>query len=198
MSIKVGNSLTREKISVNDNGKIVRPGGMVSLRIFEERDIANKVQWINDPENNQHLHYDIPLCAENTLKWFRAKDNTRRLDYVIEYDDVPVGLIGLLTIDHFHHKAEFYISMGETAYKNRGIATEASRMLLDYGFGYLNLHKIYLNTDGENYPAHRLFEKVGFVREGFFVDDMIHRGRYIDRVRYAVVSTANNPERESE
>ena len=76
--------------------------------------------------------------------------------------------------------------MGETSYKKRGIATRASRMLVDYGFEYLRLHKIYLNTDGGNYPAHSLFEKVGFVREGYFVDDMIHRGMYIDRVRYAI------------
>lgn len=190
--------MTREKISVSDNGVITRGDSPVSLRFFEERDIAKKVEWINNPENNRHLHYDIPLCAENTLKWFRAKDNARRLDYVIEYDSVPVGLIGLLAIDHFHHKAEFYISMGETAYKNRGVATEASRMLVEYGFGHLSLHKIYLNTDGENHPAHRLFEKVGFAREGFFVDDMIHRGRYIDRIRYAILATATHSEKESE
>lgn len=189
--------MNREKISVSDNGCIVRQGGAVSLRLFEERDIEKKVEWINNPENNLHLHYDIPLCVENTRKWFHAKDNSRRLDYVIEYDGIPVGLIGLLAIDHFHHKAEFYISMGETAYKNRGIATEASRMLADYGFGRLGLHKIYLNTDGENYPAHRLFEKVGFTREGFFVDDMIHRGRYIDRIRYAILAAAH-PEKECE
>ena len=190
--------MTKEKISVSDNGAIVRPGNMVSLRLFEERDIEKKVEWINNPENNRHLHYDIPLCVENTRKWFHAKDNTRRLDYVIEYNGIPVGLIGLLAIDHFHHKAEFYISMGETRFKNRGIATEASRMVVEYSFDYLRLHKIYLNTDGENYPAHGLFEKVGFVREGLFVDDMIHRGKYINRVRYAILSSAINPEGKSE
>lgn len=190
--------MTREKISVTADHALSRSGGAVSLRLFEERDIEKKVEWINDPENNRHLHYDIPLCVENTRKWFHAKDNARRLDYVIEYEGIPVGLIGLLAIDHFHHKAEFYISMGETGYKKRGIATEAARMLVEYGFEHLHLHKIYLNTDGENYPAHRLFEKVGFVREGLFVDDMIHRGKYIDRIRYAVLSNHVKPEEESE
>lgn len=181
--------MTKEKINVSDNKVISRKDSPVSLRLFEEPDIAKKIEWINDPENNQHLHYDIPLCYENTLKWFHAKDNTRRLDYVIEYDGIPVGLIGLLSIDHIHSKAEFYISMGEIAYKKRGIATEASHMLVEYGFTHLQLHKIYLNTDGENYPAHRLFEKVGFTREGYFIDDMIHRGKYINRVRYAIFAT---------
>ena len=182
--------MTREKISANDNGVLTQADSAVSLRYFEEQDIEKKVEWINNPENNLHLHYDIPLSFENTLRWFHNKDNTRRLDYVVEYDGIPVGLIGLLSIDHFHHKAEFYISMGETGYKKRGIATAASRMLVEYGFKHLHLHKIYLNTDGENTAAHRLFEKVGFTREGYFVDDMIHRGRYIDRVRYALLSPA--------
>ena len=163
----------------------------ISVRTFEERDVPKKVEWINNPDNNQHLHYDIPLSVNKTLEWFRSKDNSRRLDCTIECDGVPVGLIGLLAIDHTHNKAEFYISMGETAYKKRGIATRATRMVLDYAFQTLGLHKVYLNTDGENAAAHGLFEKVGFVREGLFVDDMIHRGRYIDRVRYAVVNKEN-------
>lgn len=160
----------------------------VALRPFEERDIPKKVAWINDPENNRFLHYDIPLDPQKTLQWFQTKDNSRRLDLTIEYAGVPVGLIGLLAIDRSHNKAEFYISMGETAYKRKGIAAAASRLLLQYAFEELKLHKVYLNTDGENTPAHRLFEKVGFVREGYFVDDMVHRGRYIDRVRYAIVN----------
>lgn len=160
----------------------------ITIRSFAEADVPKKVEWINDPENNQHLHYDIPLSVEKTLAWFHAKDNARRVDCIIECDGVPVGLIGLLAIDRTHNKAEFYISMGETAYKKRGIATRASKIVLDYAFHTLGLHKVYLNTDGENVAAHRLFEKVGFRREGYFVEDMVHRGRYIDRIRYAVVN----------
>lgn len=158
----------------------------VRLRRFRESDVPAKVRWINDPENNRHLHYDIPLCEEKTVQWFRNKDDQVRLDCVIEFRGVPVGLVGLLQIDRFHRKAEFYVSMGETSFKRRGIAFQACSLLVDYGFQRLGLHKIYLNTDGENLPAHRLFEKVGFAREGVFRDDMVHRGRFIDRIRYAI------------
>ena len=48
--------MTREKISVADNAAITQEGCRVSLRLFEERDIEKKVEWINNPENNQHLH----------------------------------------------------------------------------------------------------------------------------------------------
>lgn len=36
----------------------------IAIRKFERKDIPKKVEWINNPENNQFLHYDIPLCVE--------------------------------------------------------------------------------------------------------------------------------------
>ncbi len=159
----------------------------VSIRVFEETDIERKVGWINDPKIHRFLHYDIPLNYERTLAWFKNKDNTKRLDCIIEFDGTPVGLIGLLNIDKMHNKAEIYISMGESAFMRRGIASCAMKMMVEYAFSNYAVHKVYLNTDGENVAAHRLFEKVGFTREGYFVDDMIHNGRYIDRVRYAII-----------
>lgn len=160
----------------------------VTLRLFEERDIANKIRWINDPEIHRFLHYDVPLNYEKTLAWFHSKDNSKRLDCVIEYDGIPVGLVGLLNIDRVHQKAEIYISMGETKFMRKGIASIALSILVEYAFSHYSLHKVYLNTDGENIGAHKLFEKTGFVREGYFVDDMLCRGKFIDRIRYAVIN----------
>lgn len=162
--------------------------GAVTLRKFEEADIKNKIQWINNPDNNMYLHYDIPLEYDKTLSWYQNKNNAYRKDLIIEYENVSVGLIGLLNIDVQNSKAEFYISMGDTRYKNKGIATQASLILLDYAFCELKLHKIYLNTDGDNIIAHRLFEKIGFTKEGVFKDDMIRHGQYIDRIRYAIIN----------
>lgn len=160
----------------------------VTLRDFCESDIEKKIEWINNPENNTYLHYDIPLCYDKTLNWFRNKNNDIRLDCVIEYNDLPVGLIGLLAIDKNNKKTEIYLSMGETAYKGRGIATKAVQILTAYAFENLKMHKVYSNTDGKNIPAQRLFEKLGYKREGIFRDDMIFKGEYIDRYRYAILN----------
>ena len=161
---------------------------LVKLREFVESDIENKVRWINNSENNTYLHYDIPLQYDKTLSWFKNKDNSKRKDLIIEVNRIPVGLIGLLNIDVKNSKAEFYISMGDVQYKNKGIATRACKELIEYSFTILKLHKLYLNTDADNVIAHRLFEKVGFKREGYFFVDIVHRGRFIDRIRYAIIN----------
>lgn len=159
----------------------------VSLRDFQREDIEKKVKWINDPENNEFLHYDIPLSVEKTLSWFRNKNNDIRKDLVIEYNKIPVGLIGLVSIDKVNSKAEFYISMGEVKFKGKGIATKATKMLLDYAFSEMCLNKVYLNVDEKNKIACRLYEKTGFKCEGIFVRDLFHKGEFINRRRYAIL-----------
>lgn len=159
----------------------------VALREFTENDIHRKIEWINNPENHQYLHYDLPLQYDKTYQWYINKDNSKRCDCVIEYMGKPVGLIGLLAIDQHNKKAEFYISMGENEYKRRGIAKQATCILLEYAFTELELSKIYLNVDEGNIPACNLYEKIGFVCEGFFRKDMIHNGKFINRKRYAIL-----------
>lgn len=162
----------------------------ITLRKFNASDIPNKVRWINDPRNNTYLHYDLPLEIEKTNKWYDSiKDRTDRYDAVIEADGVPVGLIGLLCIDDKNKKAEYYISMGEHAYKRKGIAYTASLQILEYAFMKLNLNKVYLNVDSRNVGACALYEKIGFICEGEFVQDLWHRGEFIDRKRYAFLGS---------
>lgn len=159
----------------------------IILRDFTECDIADKIRWINDPLNNAYLHYDIPLCYDKTLEWFRNKNNNTRHDFIVEYEGISVGVIGFLNIDRTNSKAEYYICVGESNYKGKGIATIATKLLLSYGFNILRLNKIYLNVDSKNIAACRLYEKTGFLCEGEFKKDLMHRGEYIDRKRYAIL-----------
>ena len=160
----------------------------ITIRKFERTDIPKKVEWINNPENNRFLHYDIPICVEKTEKWFDSHlgENTR-YDAVIEADGVPVGTIGLLEIDRKNSKAEYYIAMGETAYKGKGVAKEASRLILEYGFQTLGLNRIYLFTEVENVAAQKVFERVGFIREGVLHQDIVSHGKYVDRIAYGLL-----------
>ena len=161
--------------------------GAVVIRDFREEDIENKVKWINDPGNNSFLHYNIPLERDKTKHWFAHKDNETRQDCVIEFEGLPVGLIGLLAIDRKNRKAEYYVSMGEKDFKRRGIASTATKLILDYAFHDLNLNKVYLNVDAENEAACHLYEKTGFHCEGLFRQDLLHRGKLVDRKHFSLL-----------
>ena len=160
----------------------------VSIRKFDEKDIPYKVKWINDKRNNKYLHYDLPLREDKTLVWFKnIKDRVDRVDFTITYNDEPVGLIGLINIDRKNKKAEYYICLGEEKYKGKGIAYAASKLLIDYAYNKLHLNKIYLYTEKNNNQAQRLFEKIGFKKEGLLVNDLIYNGKKIDRYIYGLI-----------
>ncbi len=155
----------------------------IKLRRFCKSDIPNKVKWINDPQNNTYLHYDLPLEVEKTEKWFDAnKDRTDRYDATILCDGTPVGLIGLLSISN--DKAEYYITMGESEYKGKGIAKQASLLLIDYARETLKLKKLELYTEVDNVGAQHLFERIGFVNQGIKKASAINRGKSVDRFYY--------------
>lgn len=154
----------------------------VAIRRFCEADIENKVRWINDPRNNTYLHYDLPLEVEKTRHWFQSvKDRRDRYDAVIEADGEAVGLIGLLSIDSKRMDAEYYVCMGEERCKGKGIARAASELLLTYAFEELRLARVYLFTETENFPAQRLFRRIGFAIEGVREREMLCRGREVSR-----------------
>ena len=164
----------------------------VAIRKFIKEDIPLKVKWINDYNVNKYLHYDLPLVEEKTYKWFKSVSLlTNRLDYtilVIENDKViPVGVIGILDKDSVNKKAEFYIALGEECYRGKGIAKKSTIEFLSICFREEGLNKIYLYTEVENKSARALFEKVGFKLEGILKDDLIYKGRTIDRCIYSIL-----------
>jgi len=163
----------------------------ISLRLFNKSDVDLKVKWINDKDINTFLHYDLPLCPDRTLNWFnKIMSNSSREDYIYELitdrGHVPIGLIGLLGIDNKNRKAEFYIVNGEKEYWGKGLATKATRKFLNHAFLKHDLNKIYLYTEVDNELAQRLFEKIGFQKEGLLKEDLIYMGRKIDRYYYAI------------
>lgn len=155
----------------------------VAIRKMKFSDIDLKVKWINNPKNNKFLHYDLPLKKNKTEKWFENnKNNKNRFDGIIECDDTPIGLIGLLSIND--ESAEYYITMGEEKYKHKGVAKKASMLLLEKAFLEYNLKKLYLYTETDNIAAQRLFDKLGFVLSGSEEGKTLNRGKPVNRYYY--------------
>lgn len=152
---------------------------------FSRNDINRKIAIINDCNNNTYLHYDLPLNFSNTLKWFENKDNSKRLDCTILYENEICGFIGLLNMDEKNKKAEFYICI-DYLFSGKNIGTVASSKFIEFVFNKYNLNKIYLYTEIENKKAQHLFEKIGFIQEGKLVDDLIYNGKKVSRYEYGL------------
>lgn len=54
-------------------------------------------------------------------------------------------------------------------YQGQGLATEAARALMTYGFDHLGLHRIAARTGSDNERSWRLMERIGMRREAHLV-----------------------------
>lgn len=152
---------------------------IIKIREFNENDIENKVRWVNDKENNIFLHYDLPLEIEKTRVWFKNKNNANRYDAVIEYNGISVGLIGLVGINE--GEGEYYVLVGDNSFKEKGVAKEASKLLIEYAKNKLKLKKILGYTEVKNERMKNLFLKLGFKEKLLIKNSIKNRGKFVDR-----------------
>jgi diamine N-acetyltransferase len=108
-------------------------------------------------------------------------DQTERR-FIVEHQNDRAGLVELVEIDLIHRRAEFQIIIAPEQ-QGRGIAGQATRLALDYGFKTLNLHKIFLHVDQENEKAIHIYARIGFVQEGVLIDEFFANGQYRNAIR---------------
>lgn len=153
-------------------------GEKVYLKLMEEEDIPNRVKWINDSDVQNTLNYDIPTSVSKTKKWFDKilLDPTRREFSIFTLDGQHIGFCGLFNMEIPAMKAELHAVIGKKEYWKGGYGTDVYRILVDYGFQELGLNKIYGYQLLHNYGAHRVVEKLGWVREGLLRQETYSHG----------------------
>ncbi|USG64815.1 GNAT family N-acetyltransferase [Brevibacillus ruminantium] len=92
----------------------------------------------------------------------------------------PIGITSLIQLDEKNRNAECIIDLGEKEFWGKGYATEALKLLLDYAFLELNLHRVSLRVFSFNEKAIRLYEKLGFTHEGRSRQSVFRDGQWHD------------------
>lgn len=159
---------------------------------FSEEYISTKVKWYNNAEITKFLHYEEKFTEKGTYQWLQKikEDITRDENVIVVRDESrekAIGIIGLFNIDLKNRKAGFYITIGDSSYQGKGFAYKATIKFLRECFQKYPLEKIYLYTDFENERAIRLYEKVGFKREGLLRKELYYKDRYINRYYYGLL-----------
>ncbi|KGE16834.1 GNAT family N-acetyltransferase [Paenibacillus wynnii] len=72
-------------------------------------------------------------------------------------------------------------------YWGQGFATEAARVLLEFGFQNLGLHRIYATCRPNNIGSAKVMQKIGMEYEGHFREHMWHKGKWNDSYQYSII-----------
>lgn len=168
-------------------------GERIRLRRDERSDVPQFVEWLNDPEVRRYLSLNLPISQANEELWFEnmLKRPAEEQPFAIEVRAGEgwrlIGNCGLFGIDWTVRSAEAGIFIGDKSCWNQGYGTEVMRALLTYGFGTLNLNRIFLRVDESNKGGIRAYEKAGYVHEGRFRQGTYQGGEYRDMLFMSVL-----------
>ena len=120
------------------------------------------VQRYNDPV--LHNVGEVEALIEELQAEYNAQEG---ICWAVTHTDrdVVLGLFGFHFWSKYHRRAEVGYDLAR-AYWGQGIASEALRAILRFGFERLNLNRIYAGTIADNHESVRLLERLGFQREG--------------------------------
>ena len=183
-------------------------GERIRLRRNERSDIPKFVEWLNDPEVRRYLLIDLPISQANEEQWFenmlKLPANEQPFGIEIRESEPAEGnehwrLIGNCSFMDIHstiRSAEVGLFIGEKSCWNKGYGTEVMSLLLELGFGTMNLNRIFLRVDEANKGGIRAYEKAGFVHEGRLRQGMFKDGEYADVLLMSVIRAEWNPKKQ--
>ncbi|MES5820965.1 GNAT family protein [Streptomyces sp. RG80] len=165
--------------------KPVLTGEKTVLRPFTEADAEVMWEIIGDAEVVRFTG-DPPaeLTPERVRDWYGSRSSQPdRLDLAVT-DRATGELVGEVVLYEWDADARsctFRTLIGPRG-RGRGVGTEAVRLLVGYAFEQLALHRIQLEAYAFNHRALRVYEKVGFVREGLRRETEFRDGAWVDEV----------------
>ena len=164
--------------------KIVGDRIYLSPRGASDEEIEKFTEWMNDFQVTDYINKSEQIMtAIDEKEWLEntARKNENKNFNIIDLNSNKlIGTIGLEKFNWTSRNAVLGIFIGDKNYRNNGYGTEAIKLLLEFGFKYLNLHSIRLSLLSVNERAHKCYLKCGFKDAGKSREEIFLNGKYYD------------------
>jgi RimJ/RimL family protein N-acetyltransferase len=165
------------------------------LRRFQDRDVHDIVEFSRQADFWLARSLDWTPASASVRAYFEAQRDLQpetlsgwmNLMMEIKDEHKVVGCVGIGVTNREQGQA----SMGwmlSCRYQGQGLATEAARALVDFGFRSMGLHRIFARTGRANIRSWRLMERLGMRREAHFRQSHKVRGEWDDEFVYALLA----------
>ncbi len=158
-------------------------GEKIYLRPLERDDAIILLPWVNDPDVIATLMMYTPKNLQTELEFIERaykSDTEIILGVALKGSDKLIGTTGLHRIDWKNRHCMFGILIGDKTEWGKGYGTETTRVMVNYAFEILGMHRVWLHVYEYNQRGIRAYEKAGFVREGVLREDRYHNGRFFN------------------
>ncbi len=116
-----------------------------------------------------------------------------RAHWTILVDGVLAGDISLHAIHRGPVQTANVGYMVDAAFRGRGVATAAVRLVVEHAFDQLQLHRLDAGAMPSNLGSQRVLEKAGFTRVGLMRRYLFIAGSWEDHVLYELVGADRVP-----
>lgn len=171
----------------------VLEGNHVRLRGLKRSDAECLRRYADDPRVARYLPLmPHPYQAEDARQWINFAGRSARKDqsyaFGIEYKQTReiIGGISLKQIHTRDRSTEIGYWLARKFW-GRGIGSEAVRLILEFCFKQLGLHRVYAVTHAKNLGSSRVLTKNGFVREGVLRKAGKIGGRWQDMYTFGIL-----------
>lgn len=98
-----------------------------------------------------------------------------------------IGTIGYHSIQPENHRAEIGYML-HPDFWHQGLMSECVARVLDYGFATLGRHSVEGQVNPANMPSIQVLTRHGFVKEGYFRENIYYNGQFLDTEVYGLIS----------
>lgn len=149
-------------------------GSHIFLRELQATDVDFIYKWENDTDNWKVSGTTKSFTKDEIETFVNAHQDltlNEQIRYVICLQDseIPIGTIDLFEFDTIKKTIGIGILIGEKSYRNKGYASEALNLIIDYCRNELSLVNLFCNIQKDNTTSIRLFEKCGFQ----FIEELV-------------------------
>lgn len=167
-------------------------GNQIYCRPIELRDAKGDYPvWLNDPDVCRYnSHGDSLYTREMAEAYISSVSNNPAyavFAICLKENDHHIGNIALQQISQKNQSAEFAILLGNPSTYGKGIGYEAAKLLMEYGFMTLKLHRLYCGTHTQNSGMRNLALKLGMKLEGVRRDAIFKNNQFADIVEYGIL-----------
>jgi len=161
-------------------------GKLVKLVSIERTDLKKLMEWRNDPYFRKHFREYRELNSSMQEKWYENKvlkdPSTMMFSIRRLRDNKLLGCCGFVYIHWAYRHADISLYIGDrrSYIDDKGYAEDACRIMLDYGFGDLNLNKVWTEIYEFDIKKRKLYSKIGFKLDGILRQNTFHNGRFWD------------------
>ena len=144
-------------------------GDNIYLSPISFDDVEQYAEMVNDIKVSVglgYLSYTNIIDFESEKEFLISVKKEKMFAVRLLENDELLGNIGFNSLDIINRNGALGVLIGNPKYQRKGYGTEALKLILDYGFSFLNLRNISLSVFEYNEPAYNLYKKVGFKEAG--------------------------------